>query len=107
MTKMELRQFLYPEMFCLPVKVFRRAVAFVFGFVLACNVMAAGPAKDKIDFGTQIRPIISAKCFHCHGPDESSRKAKLRLDVREDTVKERAGTRANGPGAVKPRAVAR
>ncbi len=48
-------------------------------------------AEAKVDFNYDIRPIISAKCFHCHGPDEKSREAKLRLDVREEALKEREG----------------
>lgn len=55
--------------------------------------------KEAVDYGKQILPIISQKCFHCHGQDEKSRKAKLRLDVREDAIKERKdGTFAIKPG---------
>ena len=39
------------------------------------------PAR-KIDFNYQIRPILSDKCFHCHGPDTGKRKAGLRLDTK-------------------------
>src|SRR5437899_665694 len=53
---------------------------------------------EPVDFSSQIRPIISGKCFSCHGPDESSRKAKLRLDLRDEAIKERKGTRAIVPG---------
>ena len=56
----------------------------------ACSlatVIAASAKKqsvtEPVDFSSQIRPIISSKCFSCHGPDESSRKAKLRLDLRD------------------------
>ena len=45
-------------------------------------------AGDKVDFNYDIRPIISSKCYHCHGPDEKARKAKLRLDFREDAIKD-------------------
>ncbi|MCH2209200.1 MAG: PSD1 and planctomycete cytochrome C domain-containing protein [Lentisphaerales bacterium] len=38
-------------------------------------------AKEKINFNQQIRPILSDKCFHCHGPDENDRKKSLRLDL--------------------------
>src|SRR5438874_5378127 len=64
--------------------------------------MAAGakkhPAHEPVDFSSQIRPIISSKCFSCHGPDDSSRKAKLRLDLRDEALKERKGVRAIVPG---------
>ena len=51
----------------------------------ACLLLAL-PAQAKVDFNRDIRPIVSNTCFLCHGPDESSRKAKLRLDVREDAI---------------------
>ena len=37
-------------------------------------------AEQKIDFATDIRPILSDSCYHCHGPDAAARKADLRLD---------------------------
>ena len=45
-------------------------------------------AAEKVDFNYDIRPLISSKCYHCHGPDEKARKAKLRLDMRDDAIKE-------------------
>lgn len=36
---------------------------------------------EVIDFNFHVRPILSDRCFACHGPDEKARKANLRLDV--------------------------
>lgn len=42
---------------------------------------------EKIDFNFHVRPILSDRCFNCHGPDENARKANLRLDVEESIFK--------------------
>ncbi|MFM9081082.1 MAG: PSD1 and planctomycete cytochrome C domain-containing protein [Opitutaceae bacterium] len=41
---------------------------------------------EKIEFNRDVRPILSDKCFLCHGPDAGTRKGKLRLDLREDAL---------------------
>lgn len=53
-----------------------------------------GPLSYRRD----IRPILSDRCFQCHGPDAASREAGLRLDVREEAVRARDGIAAIVPG---------
>ncbi|MBM3848463.1 MAG: hypothetical protein FJ405_19535, partial [Verrucomicrobia bacterium] len=38
------------------------------------------------DFTREVRPLLSRHCFKCHGPDDATRKAKLRLDLRESAL---------------------
>jgi hypothetical protein len=69
----------------------------VFG-LLPLRARADEPSK-KIDFIRDVRPILTATCFKCHGPDDKARKAKLRLDRREAALKSgRSGRPAIVPG---------
>jgi hypothetical protein len=44
------------------------------------------PALADIGFNADVRPILSDRCFACHGPDSAARKGELRLDGREDAL---------------------
>lgn len=53
---------------------------------------------SRIDYNFDIKPILSDRCYKCHGPDNSTRKAKLRLDL-EDSAK---GKLEGGRQVIKP-----
>lgn len=59
---------------------------------------AARADEAPVDFTRDIRPILSGKCFQCHGPDEEARITELRLDDRESATLDRDGTQAVKPG---------
>jgi len=65
-----------------------------FARVFAALLFAAAPslcfAVDPIDFSRDVRPILSDKCFFCHGPDEKHREAELRAGLRESADRHEA-----------------
>ena len=65
----------------------------LFSLVLIFSLPAA-KVFSKVSFNRDIRPIISNKCFFCHGPSEKSRKANLRLDLEDEAFREKDGIAA-------------
>ncbi|HEX4373683.1 MAG TPA: c-type cytochrome domain-containing protein, partial [Puia sp.] len=56
---------------------------------------------DVVSYNFNIRPILSDKCFKCHGPDANKRQAHLRLDIGDSAyaaLKETKGAFAIVPG---------
>jgi len=71
-----------------PVRHLVLAGSLLLAHLASSSVRAAG---NKVDFNQDVRPLLSANCFHCHGPDENKREAKLRLDVEEGMFERRNG----------------
>jgi hypothetical protein len=57
-----------------------------------------GAATEPIQFSRDVLPILSDRCFHCHGPDESNREGGLRLDLQEAATEDLGGYAAVVPG---------
>ena len=51
-----------------------------------------------MDFNAVIRPILSDKCYKCHGPDAKNQKSDFRLDSFEEATKEHDGFVGLTPG---------
>ena len=60
---------------------------------------AENPGGQRVSFNRDVRPILSDRCFACHGPDDAKRESGLRLDRAADATAELSGgTRAIVPG---------
>jgi hypothetical protein len=80
-------------------------ISMIFSFQGCINqqesLFASTNMPDSISYNFDIRPILSDKCFSCHGPDINKRKANLRLDQSESAyqaLKEHPMAHALVPG---------
>lgn len=69
--------------------------ASVIGFVLL-SVASATADEKPVDFSREVLPVLSDKCFVCHGPD-SAEKSDLRLDSTQGATADLGGYRAIVP----------
>ena len=68
------------------------------GWMLAGCLGVAGTGLAQVRFNRDVLPILSTKCFSCHGADRARRKADLRLDKRDAALANRDGRHAIVPG---------
>ena len=75
-----------------------KIIAVVLAFIIwnACGKQYSGAGGDlpgRISYNFHVRPILSDKCFACHGPDKNQLKAGLRLDLAERAYAPLTGTK--------------
>jgi hypothetical protein len=75
---------------------FRAAVATVCCVLAVTSSPRTGGAE--VDFARQVQPLLADRCLACHGPDEASREAGLRLDTLAGATADLGGYRAIAPG---------
>jgi hypothetical protein len=72
-------------------------LAIVLGIGIGGSAGQTPAGSERVRFNRDVRPILST-CFRCHGPDESSRRADLRLDLRDEALKQRRNGAPIVPG---------
>jgi hypothetical protein len=66
--------------------------------LLATSASLLTLSGQEVEYSRDIRPLLSNKCFVCHGPDESTREAGFRLDTFEDATADLGGYAPIVPG---------
>jgi hypothetical protein len=81
--------------------------AFALSFACALTSCFVWAADTPVDFNREVRPILSDRCYGCHGPDaDKGRKAGLRLDEFAGATKKlKSGDIAVVPGDIKQSAL--
>ena len=54
--------------------------------VMLAGYASGETAGERVSYNFEVRPILAAKCFGCHGSDAGNRKGDLRLDRREEAT---------------------
>jgi len=78
--------------------ILRSSATAIVGWLLVVPSVIGATERDLVDFSRDIRPILAGHCLQCHGPDSSTRKAELRLDLAADALADRGGSRVVVPG---------
>src|SRR3954447_23163596 len=65
---------------------------------LVLLILAFSTGYGQISFNRDVRPILSDKCFGCHGPDATAKKIPLRLDSEAAAKADLGGRHAVVPG---------
>ncbi|MCH5375945.1 MAG: DUF1549 domain-containing protein, partial [Planctomycetes bacterium] len=68
-------------------------------------LMTASAQDQRVQFDRDIKPLLSDRCYHCHGPDSMHREADLRLDLKDAAFADRDGSPALVAGSLEKSAL--
>ena len=72
-----------------------------FFFLLLLTALPCAVSSSELDFNRDVRPILSDKCFKCHGPDAKNQKSDFRIDTFEHATEDLGDYAGIEPGNLK------